>query len=74
MTLYDYKCENGHVTTHGYVMGEAPANIKCYCGAEMNRIYGTTAIQPNGSMGDGYFRDRKTGLTSQGHPKNSRWF
>jgi predicted nucleic acid-binding Zn ribbon protein len=81
MTLYAYRCEDcGLEQDFIFKMGEAPAEFKkVYRGIppanderhHFRRVYTASALQPNGSMGDGVFThyDPKTNIEYRGSSK-----
>lgn len=90
MTLYAYKCEDcGLERDFIFKMGEAPATFTvddptgCYDGVSTHifrRVYTSSVLQPNGSMGDGVFEhyNRSTGMVERGNAKmagkkKARW-
>jgi len=38
MPLYEYQCEEGHVTEHLYKHGEVPDELECICGYPAHRL------------------------------------
>jgi predicted nucleic acid-binding Zn ribbon protein len=74
MTLYAYRCEDcGLEQDFIFPMGSAPATFVLdeRVTHHFRRVYTASALQPNGSMGDGVFThyDPKTNIEYRGSSK-----